>query len=140
MYSCTFCVAFGKETRTVSFESVYRVSHRNSVPGEEELNSLAMDLPIGYREYATSFGLGTMCTFLVVRMPSQILNPDGHCDAKLAFAVEDALESEQNPNSWWRNVAGLSSADFQRAKVFAYAAAEAPIWFATSSQGPRLFE
>ena len=86
----------------MSLESVYYVSHRISVPGEEELNSLAMELPIGYREYATSFGLGTICTictFLVVRMPNQILNSDGHCDKKLAFAMKEAFESEQNPNS-----------------------------------------
>src|SRR5262245_14417510 len=99
-----------------------------------------MELPIGYREYAASLGLGTMCTFLIVKMPKQILNSAGPCDEGLTFAVEDPLESEQNPNSWWRNVAGLGSADFQRAMVFAYAAAEAPIWFATPSQGPRLFE
>jgi hypothetical protein len=47
------------------------VSTRYSFPGEENINSLSqalgMELPIGYSEYATSLGLGTMCTFLVVK-------------------------------------------------------------------------
>lgn len=46
-----------------SFESVYRVSTRISVPTEEDINSLSralrMELPMGYREYVASFGLGT---------------------------------------------------------------------------------
>ncbi|HQR09005.1 MAG TPA: hypothetical protein PLN21_19440 [Gemmatales bacterium] len=38
------------------------------------------------------------------------------------------------------NVARLNAAEYDCAKVFAYASAEAPIWFSTPTQGVRLFE
>jgi hypothetical protein len=95
-----------------------------------------MELPIGYREYVTSFGLGTMCTFLVVKMPSQLRNPDRgdeeHYREVFRFAGEYASDSG--------NVAGLDPTEFERATVFAYANAEAPIWFATRTRRARLFE
>lgn len=124
----------------MSFESVYRVSTRYSLPGEESIHSLSqalgMELPIGYSEYATSLGLGTMCTFLVVKMPNQIRTPakeDEEFYRELfVLAGEHASDSG--------NVAGLDSTDFEHATVFAYASAEAPIWFATRTRGPRLFE
>lgn len=122
------------------FESVYRVSSRNSLPGDEEIDSLSqalgMQLPPGYREYATSLGRGTMCTFLVVRMPGQIRNPDSQeerfCREVLAYAGQDADEPG--------NVAGLETTEFEQATVLAYASAEAPIWFATPTRGTSLFE
>jgi hypothetical protein len=124
----------------MSFESVYRVSARNSFPGEEDVNSLSrglgMELPVGYREYVTSLGLGTMCTFLVVKMPSQIRNPDKQDEEfyREVFALAGEYASEPG------NVAGLDSTDCAGATFLAYAAADAPIWFATPTHGPRLFE
>lgn len=124
----------------MSFESVYRVSTRNSVPSKEEINSLSralsMELPIGYREYIASFGPGTLCTFLVVKTPSQIRNPDTQDEKyyREVFGLAGQYASESG------NVAGLDSTEFESATVFAYASAEAPIWFATRTQGARLFE
>lgn len=124
----------------MSFESVYRVSTRNSVPTDEDIKSLcralSMEMPIGYREYVASFGLGTMCTFLVVKVPSQIRNPDSQDEKfyRQVFARAGQYASDSG------NVAGLDSTEFERATVFAYASAEAPIWFATRTQGERLFE
>jgi hypothetical protein len=124
----------------VSFQSVYRVSPRNSYPSEEDINSLSralgMELPIGYREYATSLGHGAMCTFLIVKPPNQV-GPPVSKDEEFYRGVF-AQESESDSDV--RNVAGLDSTDFQHATVFAYASAEAPIWFATRTQGQRLFE
>ena len=122
------------------FESVYRVSSRSSLSSEEEIHSLerslGMELPIGYREYATSLGVGAMCTFLVVKPPNQIGSPASKDEEfyRALFAEDDENASDA------RNVAGLDSIDFQHATVFAFAAAEAPIWFATRTRGPRLFE
>lgn len=124
----------------MSFESVYRVSNRNSVPSAEDVHSLSralrMELPIGYREYIASFGPGTMCTFLVVETPNQIRNPDAE-DEKYYREIFDLAGQYASVTD---NIAGLDSADFERAVVFAYASAEEPIWFATRTQGARLFE
>ena len=124
----------------MSFESVYRVSTLNSIPVEEDVNSLSralgMELPIGYREYVTSFGLGTMCTFLVAKMPSQIRNPEREDEEFYRQVFAYAGEHASNPG----NLAGLDSSDFEHASVFAYANAESPIWFATRTRGARLFE
>jgi hypothetical protein len=124
----------------LSFESVYRVSIRNSYPGDVDVNSLSralgMELPIGYREYVTSLGLGTMCTFLVVKMPSQIRNPERQDEEFYREVFAQAGQFVSKPD----NVAGLDSTDLERATVFAYASAEAPIWFATRTHGTRLFE
>ncbi|MFO0964071.1 MAG: hypothetical protein U0793_00605 [Gemmataceae bacterium] len=124
----------------MSFESVYRVSPRNSVPLDAEVDllsrELGMELPIGYREYATSFGPGTMCTFLVVYMPSQIAKPDKRDEMHYRDVLAVAARYASDPG----NVAGLDSTDFARAKVLAYASAERPLWLATPTQGSRLFE
>ncbi len=95
-----------------------------------------MELPIGYREYVTSLGLGTMCTFLIVKMPSQIRNPERQDEEFYRKVFAYAGQYASKPG----NVAGLDSTDFERATVFAYASAEAPIWFASRTQGARLFE
>jgi len=124
----------------VTFESVYRVSTRYTLAGEQDVDSirraLSMTLPIGYSEYVTSLGLGTMCTFLVVRMPNDIRIPARKDEEyyREVFAVAGKYASDSG------NVAGLDSTEFERATVFAYAASEAPIWFATPTRGPRLFE
>src|SRR5262249_55975296 len=124
----------------MSFESVYRVSTRISSPDDEDINSLSqalgMELPIGYREYVTSLGLGTLCTFLVVKMANQIRNPERRDEE---YYREMFAHAGQHASKPW-NAARLHSTDFERATVFAYADAEAPIWFATPTQGTRLFE
>jgi hypothetical protein len=86
------------------FESVYRVSTRNSVPAAGDVDALGrelgMELPLGYREFVTAFGPGTLSNFLVVYMPSEIRNPDsyrGKCDreqlARLAqYYREEKIE------------------------------------------------
>jgi hypothetical protein len=51
-----------------------------------------------------------------------------------------AHEYGPNPRSHPRNKAELDSTDFERAIVFGYAQAEAPIWFATPARAARLFE
>jgi hypothetical protein len=131
----------------LGYEAVNRVVRigvsrvtRNSIPGEEDVNSLSralgMELPMGYREYVTSFGPGTMCTFLVVKMPSQIRNPERRDEEFYRDVFAFAGEYASDPG----NVAGLDSTEFEHATVLAYANAEAPIWFATRTRGARLFE
>jgi hypothetical protein len=122
------------------FESVYRVSTRNSVPTDAEVDllssELGMELPLGYREYVTELGPGALCDFLVVKMPSEIRNPESREEKfnreLLAFAA--ACVTRQNGPS------GLTPTDIEQGTIFAYASAERPIWFATRTQGARLFE
>lgn len=121
------------------FESVYRVSTRNSIPTEAEVDllcrELGMDLPLGYREYVTAFGPGTMSDFLVVNMPDKIRNPDSRVEKRnrenLAYVAQSYRERDCE--------CGLEPEDIEKAIVFAYASAEAPIWIASRRLGTRLF-
>jgi len=124
----------------VAFESVYRVSARNSVPPAADVDSLGrelgMDLPIGYRDYVTSFGPGTLCNYLIVTMPNEILNPP----TWLEKTNRDILAYIELCVTRPDDQSGLTPADIEQALIFAYASAEAPIWCATRTRGTRLFE
>jgi hypothetical protein len=128
------------EVAIVPFESVYRVSTRNSVPTEADVDSLSrelgMELPLGYREYVTAFGRGTMSYFLVVKMPSEIRSPDSREEKRnrelLAWVAQSYRQRESE--------CGLVPEDIEQAIIFAYASAEAPIWIASRGLGTRLFE
>jgi hypothetical protein len=128
------------DIKIMAFESVYRVSSRNSVPTDAEVDllsrELSMELPLGYREYVTAFGPGTMCDFLVVKMPNDIRNPDSQkvdYDRVLLDYAAECLSQQKDQF-------GLTPADIQHATIFAYASSERPFWFATRTQGMRLFE
>jgi hypothetical protein len=121
------------------FESVYRVSDRISAPAEADVDRLArrlgVELPVGYREYVTTFGPGTLSDFLIVKMPAEITDPqpadrEYH---RLLFGGGDWLLRE-----------GLTDPptpeELEQATVFAYASAEAPRWFTCRRKGNRLFE
>jgi hypothetical protein len=123
----------------MTFESVYRVSARNSLPSVADVEAvgreLAMDLPVGYREFVTSFGRGTLCDFLVVNMPNEIRDPHrpGELDReRLAYVAKRYKEEKRE--------CVLTPKDIEEAVVFARAAAESPIWIACRRLGPRLFE
>ncbi|MCE9531278.1 MAG: SMI1/KNR4 family protein [Planctomycetes bacterium] len=117
------------------FESVYRVSTRNSVPTVAEVDALArklgMDLPVGYREFVTAFGPGTLSDFLIAYMPSEISSTPEELD-RLSQVADDHREGIRE--------SALLPEDIEQAVVFAHAAAEAPIWIASQRLGPRLFE
>jgi hypothetical protein len=95
-----------------------------------------MELPLGYREYVTAFGPGTMSDFLVAKMPSKISSPDSREQKRnreiLALVAQSYRERDCE--------CGLEPEDIEQAIVFAYASAEAPIWIATRRLGTRLFE
>jgi hypothetical protein len=121
------------------FESVYRVSARNSLPAIADVEALArelaMELPAGYREFVTSFGSGAVCDFLVVTMPNEIREPHGRGegDAERLALVAECYREEKREGV-------LTPKDVEEAVVFARASAERPIWIASRGLGPRLFE
>src|SRR5260370_23725477 len=129
----------GGELPIVHFESVYRVSTRNSVPAEAEVDvlgrELGMELPLAYGEYVTGFGPGTLSYFLVAKMPSEIRNADSrdkqHERDLLVFAAQSAREVQSE---------FLAPEEIEEGVIFAYASAEAPVWFASRRQGDTLFE
>jgi hypothetical protein len=123
----------------MAFESVYHVSARNSLPSVVDVEALgrelAMDLPVGYREFVTSFGSGALCDFLVVNMPNEIRDPRGPGERegeRLAYVAERYREKKRE--------CVLSPKDIEEAVVFARASAQSPIWIACRRLGPRLFE
>jgi hypothetical protein len=63
----------------MSLAAVYRISSKNLVAGDEEVDTLARklrwELPIGYREYVTTLGTGSVCDFLYVNMPKESKEP-----------------------------------------------------------------
>jgi hypothetical protein len=124
----------------VPFESVYRVSTRNFVPTAGDVDSLSqelgMELPLGYREYVTAFGRGTLSDFLVVSMPSEIRNPPSRIetgDRETLACVAQASRADERE-------CVLTPDEIERAIVFARAAGETPIWIASRRLGSRLLE
>src|SRR4051812_15645427 len=64
------------ETPPMPFEDVYLVNDRLKLVPPGELDAferrIGFPLPLGYREYLTTLGIGTFCEKLEVQRPSQI--------------------------------------------------------------------
>ena len=122
------------------FESVYRVSRRNALPTKEDVVSLGrelgMELPVGYQDYITTFGAGTLSYILMVRTPDEIRNPTDRDRTfyreMIAYAAKECASNTDQID--------LSPSDIERGTFFARESAEAGLWFAVPSQGTRLFE
>jgi hypothetical protein len=94
-----------------------------------------MELPLGYREFITSFGPGTVSDILCVNTPREITGPSRQReDNRYRLAVVAQWRREQTEEC------ALTPDDIEQAIVFAWAAAETPIWIASRRIGPRLFE
>lgn len=91
-----------------------------------------MDLPLGYREFATHFGRGVICDALFIDMPNEILNPpDWRRGDREHFQFMKERFTEENAAS------GLKPDDMDETVIFANA--ERYMFFACRKLAGRLF-
>jgi len=133
----------------VTFDSVYRVSTRLSLPAAAEVDALAqelgMELPLGYREFVTTFGRGELCEVLHVYMPSEIRTSSGSNDSErerawLAYKTSERETLARLADDYRdRDIdSPLTPDDLEEAVVFA--SMERPMYAAARRCGQRLFE